>query len=273
SEEALCILLYRLSYPHRLKDCLKIFGCSQTQLSVIFNDLVTYLISQYAEKLVWDRERLTIGMLYQYAEAVKCVTGLPGIWGFVDGMMRLFCHPGEDQNVFYSGYKKTHAFKFQIIVTPDGLLSSLIGPFLAPVGDWVIWRSSRIVEILHDLFEEKTERLYVYDDSTYTPAFGVMGPFLAHVNKLLTTEEEAANIVMSGQRIVVEWGFAWVVNYWALNSFHSGLKLGLSPIAGYYMVATLLSNILLCISGGNQVSEKYHLLPPIVEEYLYILNN
>ncbi|RPA94495.1 hypothetical protein L873DRAFT_1830295 [Choiromyces venosus 120613-1] len=251
--EALFILLYRLSYSHRLKDCLKIFGCSQTRLSVIFNDLVAYLISRYAEKLVWDRERLTISMLCQYAEAVKCVTGLPGIWGFVDGTMRPFCCPGEDQNVFYSGYKKTHVFKFQSIVTPDGLLSSLIGPFPGPVGDWVIWRSSGIVEILHDLFEEsgisETERLYVYGDSAYTPAFGVMGPFLAHVNKLLTTEEEVANIVMSG------------------------LKLGLSPIAGYYMVATLLSNILLCISGGNQVSEKYHLLPLTVEEYLYILNN
>ena len=188
--------------------------------------------------------------------------------------MRPFCRPGEDQASFYSGYKKTHAFKFQSIVTPDGLLSSLAGPFPGPVGDWVVWRSSGIVEILQDLFTEngvsEEERLYVYGDSAYAPAFGVMGPFVEQVNKPLTREQEAANVVMSGQRIVVEWGFGYLAKYWALNSFKSSLRLGLSPIAGYYMVATLLTNILLCVTGGNQVSEKYNLLPPTLEEYLYI---
>ncbi|RPB02064.1 hypothetical protein L873DRAFT_1880710 [Choiromyces venosus 120613-1] len=170
--------------------------------------------------------------------------------------MRPFCCPGEDQKSFYSGYKKMHTFKFQSIITPDGLLSSLVGP------------------ILQDLFRRGGigvgERLYVYGDSAYSPAFGVMGPFLEQVNQPLIVEEEAANIVMSGHRIVVEWGFGRVVNYWALNSFKSGLKVSLSPIASYYIIATLLSNILLCISGGNQVSEKFGLLPLIVEDYLFI---
>ncbi|RPB02015.1 hypothetical protein L873DRAFT_572916, partial [Choiromyces venosus 120613-1] len=30
------------------------------------------------------------------------------------------------------------------------------------------------------------------------------------------------------------------------------------------MITTLLSNILLCINGGNQVSEKYYLLSPLM---------
>jgi len=194
--------------------------------------------------------------------AVKDASGLPGIWGFVDGTMRAFCQPGEDQASFYSAYKKMHAFKFQSIVTPDGLLSLLAGPFPGLVGDWVVWRSSGIVEILQDLFTEngvsEEERLYVYGDSAYAPAFGVMGPFVEQVNKPLTREQEVANVVMSGQRIVVEWGFGYLAKYWALNSFKSSLRLGLSPIAGYYMVATLLTNILLCVTGGNQVSEKYN---------------
>ena len=241
---------------------------------MVFNDMITYLISRYAATLAWDKQRLSMTTLQRYASAVEQVTGLRGIWGFVDGTKRPFCRPGEDQGSFYSGYKKTHAFKFQSIVTPDGLLSSLVGPFPGPVGDWVVWRSSGIVEILRGMFEEseigEDERLYVYGDSAYAPAFGVMGPFLEQVHKPLTPEQEAANIIMSGQRIVVEWGFGRVLNYWALNSFKPGLKLGLSPIAGYYMVATLLSNILLCVTGGNQISEKYNLSPPRVEDYLYI---
>ncbi|RPA92512.1 hypothetical protein L873DRAFT_1709451, partial [Choiromyces venosus 120613-1] len=70
--------------------------------------------------------------------AVKSASRLPAISGFVDGTVRLFCHPGEDQGSFYSEYKKTHEFKFQNNVTPDSLLSSLVGLFPGPVGDWVV---------------------------------------------------------------------------------------------------------------------------------------
>jgi len=192
----------------------------------------------------------------------------------VDGTMRPFCRPEEGQTSFYSGYKKTQAFKFQKIVTPNSLLSSLAGLFLGPVADCVVWHSSGIVEILQNLFMENEvsaeERLYVHGNSAYAPAFGIMGPFVEQVNKPLTREQEAANVAMSGQRIVVEWGFGYLAKYWALNSFKSSLRLGLSPIANYYMVATLLTNILLYVTGGNQVSEKYNLLPPTLEEYLYI---
>jgi hypothetical protein len=212
--------------------------------------------------------------LQRYATAIERVTGLPGIWGFVDGTMRPFCRPGVDQQAFYSGYKKAHAFKFQSIATPDGLLASLVGPYPEPLGDWVIWRNCGIGDRLRDMFEEnhvaEEDRLYLYGDSAYAPAFGVMGPFVAQVNRPLNVAEEAANVVMSGQRIVVEWGFGRVVNYWSLNAYKSGLKLGLSSIAAYYMVGVLLSNILLCLSGGSQVSQKYHLPPPTLEEYFYI---
>lgn len=59
-------------------------------------------------------------------------------------------------------------------------------------------------------------------------------------------------------------------HYWALNSLKPRLKLGISPITGYYIVATLLTNLLLCVTGGNQISEKHSLSSPRVEDYLYI---
>ncbi|KAG0132542.1 hypothetical protein HOY82DRAFT_469202, partial [Tuber indicum] len=127
-EEAFCILLYRLAYPHCLKDCWKIFGCSRTRLSVVFNDTIMYLIERYQETLLWDKRRLTLSTLQRYAKAIENSSSLCGIWGFVDGTMRPFCRPGDDQRSFYSGYKKAHAFKFQSIVTPDRLLSTLAGP-------------------------------------------------------------------------------------------------------------------------------------------------
>lgn len=263
-----------MSYPHRLKDCIKLFGCSRTRISVIFNDIVAYLISRYGETLWWDKRRLCYTTLRGYERAIHQVTGLKGVWGFVDGTLRPFCRLGENQQTYYSGYKKTHSFKFQSIVTPDGLLSSLVGPFPGPVGDWTIWQASGIEEILRTIHETNTvsecDYLYVYGDSAYSPALGVLGPYVEQRNRPLRREEEAANLVMSGERIVVEWVFGRIVNYWAMNNFRNSLKVGLSPIAAYYMVATLLSNSLLCITGSSQVSEKYGLNPPAIEEYLYI---
>ncbi|RPA96531.1 hypothetical protein L873DRAFT_1693923, partial [Choiromyces venosus 120613-1] len=49
--------------------------------------------------------------------------------------------PGENQQTYYSGYKRTHAFKFQSIITSDGLLSLLVGPFPGLIGDWMIWQA------------------------------------------------------------------------------------------------------------------------------------
>ncbi|RPA95052.1 hypothetical protein L873DRAFT_1934126, partial [Choiromyces venosus 120613-1] len=53
-----------------------------------------------------DKERLTIARLSQYIKVVKCITGLLGIWGFVDRMMRPFCYLSKNQCTFYSGYQK-----------------------------------------------------------------------------------------------------------------------------------------------------------------------
>jgi hypothetical protein len=37
---------------------------------------------------------------------------------------------------YYSGYKKAHGYKFQTVITPDGIMSSLAGPTVASHGDW-----------------------------------------------------------------------------------------------------------------------------------------
>ncbi|RPA93765.1 hypothetical protein L873DRAFT_1703688, partial [Choiromyces venosus 120613-1] len=50
-EEDFCILLYQLFYPHHLKDYSQIFGCSRTQLLVVLNDIIIYLVKQYKQTL------------------------------------------------------------------------------------------------------------------------------------------------------------------------------------------------------------------------------
>ena len=56
--------------------------------------------------------------------------------GFIDGTLKVICRPSRYQRRWYSGYKKCHAVKFQAIVTSDGLISHLRGPFKGKLGGW-----------------------------------------------------------------------------------------------------------------------------------------
>ncbi|RPA88537.1 hypothetical protein L873DRAFT_1723240, partial [Choiromyces venosus 120613-1] len=63
------------------------------------------------------------------------------IWSFINGTQRPFYQPGRetaDQILFYSGHKKQHTMKFQVIAIPDGLIASLSGPWEERIGDWGI---------------------------------------------------------------------------------------------------------------------------------------
>jgi AraC-like DNA-binding protein len=46
-EKAFAIFLMRLSWPLRLHDLVEVFGCSQSQLSQIFNDVVIFLTQRF----------------------------------------------------------------------------------------------------------------------------------------------------------------------------------------------------------------------------------
>ena len=85
----------------------------------------------------------------------------------------------------------------------------------------------------------------------------------------LSRAEESANLVMSSAHIAVEWGFAMNINYWGFNSYRKGAKLGSSPVAAYYMMSTLLTNFDTCLKGRNQVSDKFKIQPPSLEEYVH----
>ncbi|RPA78930.1 hypothetical protein BJ508DRAFT_198805, partial [Ascobolus immersus RN42] len=155
------------------------------------------------------------------------------------------------------------------------LISSLTGPWRGPTGDWKMWSDCNIQTHLRELFEtqdddgieREREVLYLYGDPAYYPGYGIMGPFRPS-RRGLTSEEEAANIVMSGERIVVEWAFGLVTKFWGFTAFKRAHKVNLSPVGAYYFCAVLFTNILTCVRRRNQISDKYGLKPPSLEEYL-----
>jgi hypothetical protein len=78
--------------------------------------------------------------LLAFAKAVEELCRVEDVWGFVDSTFRGYCRPHdyEAQQRVYSGYKKSYSIKYQAVVTPDGLISLLTGPWIGPVNDWVM---------------------------------------------------------------------------------------------------------------------------------------
>ena len=144
-EVALCILLYRLSAPCRLKSMMHVFQRSRGWICVIFNDVGEHIIASFRDLLFWDSTRLTQETIAEYASAIEREGGVKGVWGFIDSTMRAICRPEENQEPYYSGYKKCHAVKYQAIRTPDGLISHIVGPYTGRESDWMAYQNPGLV--------------------------------------------------------------------------------------------------------------------------------
>ena len=219
--------------------------------------------------LYWDKNQLTHQKINDYARAIEETGGVRGIWGFIDGTLRIMCRLTENQKFWYSGYKKRHAFKFQAIMTPDGLVSHLGGPYEGKLGDWAAWYASGLEVLLRNLDEgvPQDQRAYLYGDPAYSSAYGITGAYKAPANAPLNVVLQAMNAHMSSLRISVEHGFGKTSALWQFNTHDRNLKMGLSPVAGYYMVSILITNIHTCLYG-SQTSEKFQCNPLPLHVYL-----
>jgi hypothetical protein len=151
-ETAFCVVAARLSFPNRWEHLVDLFGRSKAWLSTIFNDVILFLAARFSSVLLWHSQ-LTYSRLKVFADAIHRIGGADGVWGFVDGTFRGYCRPtgNEEQRAVYSGHKKLHGNNYQAIVTPDGLVSSLTGPYMGPTNDWTMWRRSGCEEAIREV--------------------------------------------------------------------------------------------------------------------------
>ena len=86
-------MLYRLTFPTRLTDMELFFGRSSTWLSLVFNNVVTFLAERFQKLLQWH-PMLTYDRIQQYAQALAPYTaGEEVIRGFLNRTFRGFCRP------------------------------------------------------------------------------------------------------------------------------------------------------------------------------------
>lgn len=136
--EGLCIVLYRLAVPVRGTELEAYFGRSDSGISNIFLHTLHLLDVKYSEILAFGGH-IAANRLNIYANAIFGV-GAPymNIWSFIDGTVRGICRPQPRKNgtgkmltqqSVYNGHKRKHGLKFQTVVTPDGLIIHLYGPY------------------------------------------------------------------------------------------------------------------------------------------------
>ena len=77
----------------------------------------------------------------------------------------------------------------------------------------------------------------------HTPYYMELGAYKAQPNHPLNFTLRAVNAHMSSLRISVKHGFGKTSNLWGFNTHGKNMKIGLSLVAGYYMVSILLAYI------------------------------
>jgi hypothetical protein len=109
----------------------KFFSMRKSKLSAISNTFLTAFYKVTRPYL--SNPALFFDRFHLYATAIKKKAkvriGRLQVWGFIDGTIRRICRPTYNQEISYSGHKRCHGVKFQSVVTPDGLIACLYGPF------------------------------------------------------------------------------------------------------------------------------------------------
>lgn len=261
---ALALLLARLSSPKSLRELAQRFGMtSHGHVSSIINATLGLVFDRW-QNIIKCNERCLESRL-QYYSTIISRTGahLDHCVGFVDGTNREMCRPTIAQGVFYSGHKHYHSYKFQSLLTPDGLISHLHGAEAGSRHDMYMFHRSG----LQDLFNTDSFRGYcMFADQGYTTIGNLVAPYES--TGRLTRPQREFNRSMIRPRLAVEHGFMRVSQLFPFFQRASNLKVFQMPLGRMYAVAVFLSNIRTCIDGKNQISSYFNCDPPTLDDYL-----
>ncbi len=274
--DALCMLLYRLSWPRKYSDLRETFGGSAHRIARISNAMAVYLCNKYKNKLEsLDRRRLSDDYLITMARTQYRKNGIMrNIVGFIDATVRPCCRPIRFQQEIYNGKDCEHALKYQTVMMADGIICHVSGPWSGRRHDTHIFQQSQLPAALADLprmpAEDGGELMALYADPGYALSARLFMPYPDGRSDAL---HSAFNQSMSSNRITVEWGYGRTQALWQSMNLRTHLQLFKSPIAAYYICSVLFTNAVTCIEGGNLVSDYFNSRPPTLHELFRTLKH
>jgi hypothetical protein len=210
SVEAFCLVLHWLSYPNQWVDLKNNFGQHPTSMSRILQSITNYIL--FHVKVSLRFYPLSGERLQQYAPAFiqRGVPPIIQLFSVIDMKKQQICRLSRHQRAFYSGHKRMHCVKYQMLEGPGSLFLHDSPCNDGRGGDGYILRKTRHLNFLEQnhLFHV----FYVLGALAY-PNNNVMVSIFRGNN--LPAAAEAFNRVMCPLRSCVEWGYAKIVRYWA----------------------------------------------------------
>jgi hypothetical protein len=265
--DAVCMLCMKFAWPTRLGSMVKVFGCSIGRMSRIVSHLRRLLFEVFVPALN-SPALLDRATMERFSSAVAAKSGFPAqyIFGFIDGTVRPIPKPKHLQSAVYSGKDRVHALKYQAVVTADGMLQQLGGPWPGARHDMHMVRQSCVLPYLRALpTASDGSQFCIYADCGYAEAPGLVTPYF---DGAVNVFHEGINQAMASSRIAVEWAFGDIVLQWSHVDFtRTHQLLSNRKCAQVYLVAGLMTNFLNCFVP-NRASQYFKVQPPAFEDYL-----
>ncbi|CAN8015203.1 unnamed protein product [Ixodes persulcatus] len=262
-EEALFVTLRRLAYPNRWVDLEGVFGRHSSVLSSVTSRVMLHINNTFGHLLddLNIHRWLDVAKLEHMSRAVHAKGApLTNCWGFIDGTARAICRPSESQEEYFSGHKRHHVVKYQSVMSANGIICELDGPYKGRRHDSGMLRESRLYDKLLQLVDGHSYVLYG------DPAYPLRPLLLKPYGSKATPAQVEFNKAMSTVRQAVEWGFGKVVAEFAFVDLKKNQNIRKQKVALMYRVAVLLSNCHTCIYG-SQITSFFDLEPPTLMEY------
>ena len=191
------MLLKHFAYPCRFADMVARFKRPVPQLCRITNRMMDHVFDEYSYLLAnLNQPWLSRDRLRHFAATIHDKGApLENCWGFIDGRVRPLCKPDQNQRILYNGHKRVHEIKFQSVVVPNGLITSLFGTVTSRRHDIrMVVDSGLLQELSQYSFAPDGTPLCVYGDPVYPLCIHLQGPFKG---TNLTPAEQQFNKAMS----------------------------------------------------------------------------
>lgn len=171
----------------------------------------------------------------------------------------------HSQESIYSGYYKGHGFKYLIVITPDGLVVEVAGPYPGRVSDSTMVDESRLLERLAAFSTHAGRDYKLYGDPAFGASRFISKPFRRTVASHV---ESIRNTRMSRMRVTVEQAIGHITQQFSAMDFSRTERKGDGEVCKKYLVACFLRNCMTCIRGGNQISDYFGCYPPTLDVFL-----
>ena len=256
----LMVLLNRLSYPCRYADLARRFGGSRTTCCEGFLYLLTEMDQRFGHVV------LDVARFLSRATARHCCDIMENhddnfghVLGFVDTKFVKVQRPGGpraslfdniDQRLVYSGEKKAHGLKYQVLELANGL-SITTRAYPGGEADSTILGDSGWLLLLESLSRRLGFDPCMIGDCAYARSRNLVRKNRRHeIHRIPAWEADALN----EYRVLVENAFAHIHNNWGFLSHKYHLTIAMTPFDRMWRVSMLLHN-LQTISYGNQTTD------------------